>query len=92
LLDIVAPGELYTRERTAAAPSHRDLSRICRDFTGARESPVPLTSKGALPYKPRDLKSAGDPNKWRFSGAEPMSGAAPGRSIGGTLHQAEKHP
>ena len=69
-------------------PSHRDLSRFCRDFTDLRQIRVPLTSKGGLPYKPRDLKSAGDPHRWRFSGAKPPSAARyesdVGRSFGST--------
>jgi hypothetical protein len=52
-----------------------------------------LTSKGGLPYKPRDLESAGDPNKWRFSGAEPApSRHRSGQPIGGTPREAEKDP
>jgi hypothetical protein len=52
-----------------------------------------LTTKGGLPYKPRDLKSAGDPNKWRFSGAEAaISRHRSGNSIGGTPRHAEKDP
>ena len=81
----------------AAASSHRHLSRFCRDFTDLRQTPVPLTSKGGLPYKPRDLKSAGDPHRWRFSGAKPLFGIAPrtrrGRgSIGSTQHPGGEAP
>jgi ribonuclease P protein component len=35
-----------------------------------RQKALALTRKAALPYKPRDLKRAGGPHKWRFSGAE----------------------
>ena len=69
------------------ASSHRHLSRFCRDFTDLRATRVPLTSKGGLPYKPRDLKSAGDPHRWRFSGAKPPFGSALAR-CGAILRRA----
>lgn len=43
-----------------------------------REIALALTRKGRLPYKPRDLKSAGDPKNWRFSGAEATIRIDPG--------------
>jgi hypothetical protein len=51
-----------------------DVSRPYLSFAhGRRGGYIPvglaLTSKGRLPYKPRDLEQAGDPEKWRFSGA-----------------------
>ena len=53
---------------------HRNLPQ--GRTTGFAQMPsnmaLALTSKAALPYKPRDLKG-GDPDSWRFSGAEAKS-------------------
>ena len=78
-----------------AAPSHRHVRRLCREFTDLRPPPVPLTNEGGVPYKPRDLNVPAIPTKAFFREAafrHRLEKRDVGHPFGNTLHQAEKHP